>query len=148
MKFRPLRLAACVLALAAGVLLAREFSWRADHRLAKPQAPSPDGAFVAEVRGLPVAEAQVAQGSGVFLRGRYDYLRSLHPRLVFAGACDEISTRWFGERRLVIDCELRSGEPRLLQDFVDGVAIELVVQRRFASAGGDPARPAGRRPAG
>ena len=145
MKFRPFLLFPAVLALAAGALLVSEFSWRADHRLAKPQAPSPDGAFVAEVRGLPEREAGVPQGSGVYLRGRHDYLRSLQPRLVFAGACDEVSTRWFGERRLVIECELRSGEPRLLQDLVDGVVIELVVQRRFAlapSAGADPARPA------
>jgi hypothetical protein len=43
-----------------------------------------------------------------------------------------VETRWFGARRLVIECELRSGEPRLLRDMLDGVVIELVVQRRFA----------------
>ena len=118
--------------LALAALLVREFSWRADYRLAKPQAASPDGAYVAEVRSLPERLRLAPQGSGVFLRGRHEYLRSLQPRLVFVGACDEVSARWFGNRRLVIDCELRSGEPRLLRDFVDGVVIELVVQRRFA----------------
>lgn len=116
-------------ALAAAVLLlAWEFAWRARHELRKPQAPSPAGAVVAEVRGLPGPQA----ATGVFLRGRHAYLRSLRPQLVFEGECDEVETRWFGNQRLVIECELRSGEPRLLQGLVDGVVIELIVQRRFA----------------
>jgi hypothetical protein len=135
-KIRASTVFAAALLLLAGALLAREFHWRIDHRLAKPQAPAPDGAFVAEVRGLPEGERLAPYGSGVYLRGRWDYLRSLRPRLVFAGYCDEVSTRWFTPRRLVIECELRSGEPRLLQDFVEGVVIELVVQRRFALVAG------------
>jgi hypothetical protein len=130
-KFRPFRLLSILLLvlllLAAAALLTREILWRADYRLAKPQAPSPDGAYVAEVRTLPAA----ALGSGVFLRGHHDYLRSLKPRLVFVGSCDEVSARWFGQRRLVIECDLRSGEPLLLQQLVDGVVIELVVNRHF-----------------
>jgi hypothetical protein len=31
----------------------------------------------------------------------------------------------------VITCEVRSGEPALLQDLVDDVRIELVVDRHF-----------------
>lgn len=116
-------------ALATSVLLlAWEFAWRAGHALRKPQAPSPAGTPVAEVRGLPGPRA----ATGVFLRGRHAYLRSLRPQLVFEGECDEVETRWFGSRRLVIECELRAGEPRLLQGLVDGVVIELIVQRRFA----------------
>jgi hypothetical protein len=117
-----------VLLLAGG--LAVEFRWRASHELLKPQASAPDGALVAEVRRVPEAQAEGA--SGVFLRDRWGYLRSVKPRLVFVGSCDEVSARWFGPRRLVIECDLRSGEPRLLHDFVDGVAIEMVVNRRFA----------------
>jgi hypothetical protein len=117
-----------VLLLAGG--LAVEFRWRASHELLKPQASASDGALVAEVRRVP--EAQMEGASGVFLRDRWGYLRSVKPRLVFVGSCDEVSARWFGPRRLVIECDLRSGEPRLLHDFVDGVAIEMVVNRRFA----------------
>ena len=150
MKFRPirpLRLLATVLLAAVIVLLAVEFNWRARYALAKPQAPSPDGAYVAEVRKLPDNKPPAPRGTGVFLRDDWALLRSLQPRLVFAGECDEVSTRWMGPRRLVIECELRAGEPYLLQDLVDGVVIELVVQRRFASRA-DPARPAGHPPAG
>ena len=127
MKIRAF--AVVVVLLLAGVL-AVEFHWRSRHDLLKPQAPSPDGALVAEVRRAPEGQAEGA--SGVFLRDRWDYLRSVRPRLVFVGSCDEVSARWFGPRRLVIECDLRSGEPRLLRDFVDGVAIEMVVNRRFA----------------
>ena len=140
-KFRPFRLLAALLLLAAGALLVREFAWRADYRLAKPQAPSPDGSFVAEVRKLPERLKMAPQVSGVFLRGRHDYLRSMEPRLVFVGTCEELSTRWFGERRLVIDCEQPTGDPRLLQGLVDGVVIELVVQRTFALDGGSQRKP-------
>ena len=59
--------------------------------------------------------SSINRGGGVFLRGGGELLRSLQPRLVFAGDCDTVETRWFGKRRLVIDCELRAGEPRLLQ---------------------------------
>jgi hypothetical protein len=132
-KYRSFALAALALAAAAVILLLGwEFHWRLEHRLAKPQAPSPTGAFVAEVRGLPPGPRLAAGATGVYLRSRHEYLRALRPRLVFAGHCDEVETRWFGERRLVIECELRAGEPQLLHDIVDGVVIELVVQRRFA----------------
>jgi hypothetical protein len=127
-KTRPLLLVCLALALLAFALLSWEFAWRYRHGLLKPQAPSPDAAVVAEVRSLPLPR----NGTGVFLRGRFGYLRSLRPQLVFAGECDQVETRWFGTRRLVIECELRSGEPRLLRDMLDGVVIELVVQRRFA----------------
>jgi hypothetical protein len=113
-------------------VLGWEFSWRYAHQLAKPPAPSPDEAYVAEVRALPDAPPGAPRGTGVYLRGRWAWLRALQPRLVFAGECDEVSTRWFGPRRLVIECELRAGEPRQLQDLVDGIVIEVVVQRRFA----------------
>lgn len=136
MKLRPLSIALLALAAAAVLLLAWEFRWRADHRLLKPQSASPTGATVAEVRSLPEGFRFAPGGTGVFVRGRWDYLRALRPRLVFAGACDEVQARWFGERRLVIECELRAGEPRLLQDNVDGVVIELVVQRRYAAVPG------------
>lgn len=126
-------LAAVLVPLAALVLLlGLEFSWRFDHRLAKPPAPSPDGAFVAEVRSLPEGQRLAPYATGVFLRGRWAWLRSLRPQLVFTGYCEQVETRWFGNRRLVIECELRSGEPRLLQAMVDDVVIELVVQRQFA----------------
>ena len=154
MKFRPirpLRLVAILLLAAIVVLLAVEFNWRARYALAKPQAPSPDGSYVAEVRKLPDAKPPAPRGTGVFLRGEWAFLRSLEPRLVFAGECDEVSTRWFGPHRLVIDCELRAGEPYLLQEVVDGIAIELVIQRRFAARTpirGDRERPAARLPAG
>ena len=147
MKFRPLRLLAALLLAAVAVLLAVEFNWRARFALLKPQAPSPDGTYVAEVRKLPEAKPPAPRGTGVFLRGEWGWLRSLQPRLVFAGECDEVSTRWYGPRRLVIECQLRAGEPYLLQEIVDGVAIELVVERRFASRA-DPAHRAGRLPAG
>lgn len=127
-KIRALSAAVAVLVLLLVALLAWEFAWRWQHRLLKPQAPSPGGSLVAEVRRLP----QERQPAGVYLRRDWAMLRALQPRLVFTGECDEVETRWFGPRRLVIDCELRSGEPRLLQDMVDGVVIELVVQRRFA----------------
>ena len=124
------RLSFAVAAFLLLVLLGWEAQWRWRHTLLKPQAPSADAAYVAEVRSLPAGAAPGDRG--VFLRGRTDVLRSLRPRLVFAGDCDEVETRWFGPRRLVIECELRAGEPRLLQPLVDDVVIELVVQRRFA----------------
>jgi hypothetical protein len=130
-KTRPLLLACLALAVLVVALLGWEFAWRYRHGLLKPQAPSPDAAVVAEVRSLPPA-TRARNETGVFLRGRFGYLRSLRPQLVFAGECDQVETRWFGARRLVIECELRSGEPRLLRDMLDGVVIELVVQRRFA----------------
>ena len=132
MKLRPSTLA--VLA-AAAVLLALavfEFRWRQAHALLKPQSAAPGGALVAEVRGLPPGAARLPASTGVYLRGEGAWLRALQPRLVFAGACDNVDARWFGARRLVIECELRAGEPRLLQPVVDDVVIELVVQRRYA----------------
>ena len=128
MKTRTLPVLAAALAVGLAALLGWEFFWRSQHALLKPQAPSADGAVVAEVRGLPDAH----HSTGVYLRTRWAWLRSLRPRLVFTGECDQVDTRWFGPRRLVIECELRSGEPRLLRNLVDGVVIELVVQRRFA----------------
>jgi hypothetical protein len=128
MKFRP-----PALWLLAGpalllVLLGWEFHWRYRHELLKPQAPSPDAALVAEVRSLPGS----GDATGVFVRGRWAWLRSVQPQLVFTGQCDGVETRWFGQARLVIECELRSGEPRLLRERIDGVMIEVIVQRRFA----------------
>lgn len=128
MKIRAPLLLAAVSAVLLLALLTWEFAWRWQHALLKPQAPSPDEHLVAEVRSLPDAR----RSTGVFLRGHRDYLRALRPRLVFAGECDEVETRWFGRQRLVIECELRAGEPRLLQEIVDGVIIEVIVQRRFA----------------
>ena len=128
-KIRASIVAALVPALLLAGLLGREFSWRSKHDLLKPQASAPDGAHVAEVRRLPQPRRRT---SGVYLRGRYGWLRSLSPRLVFAGDCEEVDTRWFGPHRLVIACQLRSGEPQQLQDVVDGVAIEVVVERQFA----------------
>lgn len=115
-------------AVALAALLAWEFGWRWQHTLLKPQAAAPDERLVAEVRSLPDAR----RSTGVYLRGRWELLRALRPRLVFLGECDEVDTRWFGPRRLVIECELRSGEPQLLQEIVDGAVIEVIVQRRFA----------------
>jgi hypothetical protein len=127
-KIRALpALGAVFLVIVLGVL-ACEFGWRWQHKLLKPQAVAPGGRLVAEVRQLP----DPRDATGVFLREDRAYLRAFEARLVFTGECDQVETRWFGPRRLVIDCELRSGEPRLLQDMVDGVVIELVVQRRFA----------------
>jgi hypothetical protein len=131
-KIRRFRLFALVLLLPLAVLLAWEFRWRAQHDLVKPQAAAPGGAFVAEVRALPAVPGAPQGASGVFVRSQWQVLRSLAPRLVFVGACDEVSARWFGERRLVIECDLRAGEPRLVSNFLDGVVIELVVNRRFA----------------
>lgn len=119
-----------VLAVLLLALLGWEFQWRWRHALLKPQAPSPDEAYVAEVRSLPPGAAPGDRG--VFLRRGGEVLRSLNPRLVFVGDCEQVETRWFGTRRLVIDCELRAGEPRLLLPLVGDVAIELVVQRHFA----------------
>jgi hypothetical protein len=130
-KFHVLRIAAIAGALLALALLAFEFGWRWRHALLKPQAASPDGAFAAEVRALPAARDGSAP-TGVYVRTQWAWLRSIRPRLVFTGECDNVDARWFGPRRLVIECELRSGEPRLLQALVGDVAIELVVQRRFA----------------
>jgi hypothetical protein len=67
----------------------------------------------------------------VFVRQRWALLRSVKPQLVFVGACDNVDTRWMSRRRLVIECELRSGEPRLLQALVEDVVIELVIQPHF-----------------
>ncbi|RYF18081.1 MAG: hypothetical protein EOO30_04575 [Comamonadaceae bacterium] len=132
MKPRPSLLALLAAAAVLLVLLGFEFSWRSAHALLKPQAAAPGGALVAEVRSLPGASPHGTGSTGVYLRRDWEWLRALRPRLVFDGACDNVDARWFGPRRLVIECELRSGEPRLLQQVVDGVVIELVVQRRFA----------------
>ena len=132
-KLRPLLLAALVLlVLAAAAVLVREVSWRRTYPLAKPQAAAPDEAFVAEVRRLPESPLLAPSSSGVFVRGRWDLLRSVRPQLVFVGACDNVDTRWMSRRRLVIECKLRSGEPRLLQALVQDVVIELVIQSHFA----------------
>jgi hypothetical protein len=130
-KFHVLRIGALLLLLATLGALAFEFTWRGRHELLKPPAPSPDGAWAAEVRGLP-AERPGSSPTGVYLRTRGAWLRSVRPQLTFAGECDNVDARWFGPRRLVIECELRAGEPRLLQPLLGDVVIELVVQRRFA----------------
>ena len=139
MKLRPLLLAALVLlVLAAAAVLVREVSWRRTYPLAKPQAAAPDEAFVAEVRRLPESPLLAPSSSGVFVRGRWDLLRSVRPQLVFVGACDNVDTRWMSRRRLVIECELRAGEPRLLQALVKDVVIELVIQPHFARVDDPP----------
>ena len=129
-KFRPLPVIAGLVLAALALLAYREFRWRAAYPLAQAHAetPSPDGAWVAEVRGLPEA---LGLGSGVFLRERPDLLRSLHPRLVMVGSCEELSARWFGQRRLVITCVVRSGDPAVVQEVVEDVKVELVVERHF-----------------
>jgi len=119
---------AAVLVVGFTLLAVREAGWRSRYPEAGAGIPSPDGAYIAEPRGLP---ASLGLGSGLFLRRRWDVLRSVHPRLVFVGACDQLSARWFGQRRLVVTCEVRAGEPALLQDLVDDVRIELVVDRHF-----------------
>jgi hypothetical protein len=131
-KLRPSVLALLAAATMLLLVLAFEFRWRQAHALLKPQSAAPGGALVAEVRSLPPGAARMPDSTGVYLRGEGAWLRALRPRLVFAGACDNVDARWFGPSRLVIECELRAGEPRLLRDRVDGVVIELVVQRRFA----------------
>lgn len=132
MKPRPSTLALLAAVAALLLLLGFEFRWRATHALLKPQAAAPDGTLVAEVRSLPAAATRGEGSTGVYLRRDWEWLRALRPNLVFTGECDNVDARWFGPQRLVIECELRSGEPRLLQRIVDGVVIELVVQRRFA----------------
>lgn len=132
MKPRPSLLALLAAVAVLLLLLGFEFRWRSTHALLKPQAAAPGGTLVAEVRSLPGASPHGAGSTGVYLREDWEWLRALRPRLVFDGACDNVDARWFGSQRLVIECELRSGEPRLLQQVVDGVVIELVVQRRFA----------------
>ncbi|MBC5781876.1 hypothetical protein H8N03_02905 [Ramlibacter sp. USB13] len=130
MKFRAfLVLVAVLLLLAAAVFAFREARWRSEYPLVDTTGtPSPDGAWTAEVRRLPEG---LGLGSGVFLRKEGDLLRSLKPRLVFVGSCEPLSTRWFGQRRLVITCEVRSGEPVVMQELVEDVKIELVVDRHF-----------------
>jgi len=127
-KFRPFPVLAGLLLVALVLVAVREASWRAGYPATGLTAASPDGAVVAEARKLP---DPLHLGMGVFLRRRWHVLASVHPRLVFAGDCNELDLRWFGERRLVIRCEVRSGEPALLQDLVDDVRIELVVDRHF-----------------
>jgi hypothetical protein len=134
-KLRTLVLAGLVpVLLVALAVLVREVSWRHSYPLAKPQAAAPDEAFVAEVRRMPESPLLASQSSGVFVRKRWALLRSVKPQLVFVGACDNVDTRWMSRRRLVIECELRSGEPRLLQALVEDVVIELVIQPHFARA--------------
>ena len=131
MKFHVLRAGALLLLLLVLAALGFEFSWRWRHELLKPAAASPDGAWAAEVRALP-SQRPGASPTGVYVRTRAAWLRSVRPQLTFEGECDNVDARWFGPRRLVIECELRAGEPRLLQPLLGDVAIELVVQRRFA----------------
>jgi hypothetical protein len=134
-KLRTLLLLALVpLVLVAGTLLAREWSWRRSYPLVQPQAAAPDEAFVAELRKLPESPLLAPESSGVFVRRRWALLRSVQPQLVFVGSCDSVDTRWMSRRRLVIECQLRSGEPRLLQALVEDVVIELVIQPHFALA--------------
>lgn len=131
MKIRPLHLLLAVPLFLLLAVVAWEFGWRAGHDLLKPPAEAPDGERVAEVRALPGPHGPEGAETGVYLRTRWQWLRSVQPRLVFTGACDEVSTRWFGERRLVIECQLRGGQPRLLEGLIDGVVIEVVVQRQY-----------------
>ena len=134
MKLRTLLFLGMLPLLLVLALLVREISWRHSYPLAQPAAAAPDEAYVAEVRGLPESPLLAPQSSGVFVRGRWALLRSLQPQLVFVGSCDNVDTRWMARRRLVIECQLRSGEPRLLQALVEDVVIELVIQPHFARA--------------
>ncbi|MEJ8837172.1 hypothetical protein [Ramlibacter sp. AN1133] len=135
MKLRNLLLLALVpVALVLAAVLVREASWRRTYPLAKPQAAAPDDAFVAEVRAMPDSPLLAPRSSGVFVRARWALLRSVDPQLVFVGSCDNVDTRWMSRRRLVIECQLRSGEPRLLRALVEDVVIELVIQPHFARA--------------
>lgn len=143
---RVLRIFLLVVGVLAAVVVAgglmRELAWRHDYPLQKPEAPSPDAAFLAEVRALPDSPLYAPQSSGVFVRpaGR-NWLRSSGAALVVIGACDNVDTRWMSARRLVVECELRSGEPRLLQALVGDVVIELVVQPKFALRAAEPIPP-------
>jgi hypothetical protein len=124
---------AVVALLVGGAVLYREVAWRHQFALDTPGTPSPDGAYVAEARRLPDSPLLAPRSTGVFVARRWQLLRSVHPQLVFAGACDTVQTRWMTPRRLVIECELREGEPRLLQALVDDVVVELVIQGRYGS---------------
>ena len=124
--------------LVGGAVLYREFTWRHQFAAEAPASPSPDGAYVAEVRRLPESPLLAPRSTGVFVAGRWQLLRSVHPQLVFAGACDSVQPRWMTPRRLVIECELREGEPRLLQALVNDVVIELVIQGRYGKAPQQP----------
>ena len=127
-KFRPFPVLAALLLLVVAGFAVREAFWRSQYPLTGLGTPSPDGAWIAEVRELP---ASLGLGSGVFLRRRGEVLRSLQPRLAMVGSCEQLSTVWFGQRRLVITCAVRSGEPAVLQELVNDVKIELVVDRSF-----------------
>lgn len=131
MKIRAFNALALVLLLSLAGLLAWEWRWRATHALVQPAAGSADGTWVAEVRELPEAQVLAQGGHGVFVSRPGTALRSLKPGLVFVASCDAITPRWFTPRRLVIECDLRSGEPLLLRNFVEDVVIELAINRRF-----------------
>ena len=131
MKIRAFAIAIAFPLLLLAALGAWEWRWRAGHALLQPPSPSPDAAFVAEVREVPEAQVLAAGARGVFVSRTDPHLRSLKPGLVFVGACDAITPRWFTPRRLVIECDLRAGEPVLLRNFVDDVVIELAVNRQF-----------------
>lgn len=130
-KIRALAALAVVVLLALCGLLAGEWQWRATHALIQPAAASGDGAWVAEVRAVPEAQVLAEGAHGVFVGRPGMQLRSLKPGLVFVASCDAITPRWFTPRRLVIECDLRSGEPVLLRNFVEDVVIELAINRRF-----------------
>lgn len=130
-KIRALAALAVVLLLALGGLLASEWRWRSTHALVQPAAGSGDGAWVAEVREVPEAQVLAEGAHGVFVGRPGLQLRSLKPGLVLVASCDAITPRWFTPRRLVIECDLRSGEPVLLRNFVEDVVIELAINRRF-----------------
>jgi len=139
-KFRTVLLIGLLPLLAVLALLWHEVAWRRTYPLAQPAAAAPDQAFVAEVRSMPDSPLLAPRSSGVFVRGRWALLRSLQPQLVFVGSCDNVDTRWMSRRRLVIECLLRSGEPRLLQALVEDVVIELVIQPHFAALPAPAAR--------
>jgi hypothetical protein len=130
-KIRVLAAFAAVVLLALGGLVASEWRWRATHALVQPATASGDGAWLAEVREVPEAQVLAEGAHGVFVGRPGLQLRSLKPGLVFVASCDAITPRWFTPRRLVIECDLRSGEPVLLRNFVEDVVIELAINRRF-----------------
>lgn len=110
-----------------------EALWRLEHPPADPEAGSRGGGYVAEVRFLP-EDSPVRYGRGVFLRPSGALLLSAQAELVFAGHCASMVTRWLSAQRLRIHCELTEGEPWLPEAAVDGVEIEVVLQRRRAVA--------------
>ena len=121
-----------LLLLAVGV---REAAWRVDHPLTNLPLAAPGGGKVAEIRFLTEGSA-VPYGRGVFLRPSWHPLASLQSELAFAGYCGKLTADWPAPRRLSVNCELLAGEPVLPGPVIDGVAVEVTLQRRHARSPG------------